>query len=174
MSYKYKLLIKENEEDNNVRQQASYDLVLTPTVLSVEEVVKALENIDNYGAYVSNLRNATKDVNKAVETHFGPSQPFAKKKLEKERGTPFPPKTKQAIDDFIKTLTSKPNLLNWVVKDGELLFPSSKNPTKKVTQNIIDTVMNNAGIDYTTSDRETVDESSLRETIKEIIRKIQK
>jgi len=171
---KYKYRLVEQEEDNNVRQQASYDLVLTPTVLSVEEVIKALENIDNYGAYVSNLRNATKDVNKAVETHFGPSQPFAKKKLEKERGTPFPPKTKQAIDDFIKTLTSKPNLLNWIVKDGELLFPSSKNPTKKVTQNIIDTVMNNAGIDYTTSDRETVDESSLRETIKEIIRKIQK
>lgn len=171
---KYKYRLVENEEDNNVRQQASYDLVLTPTVLSVEEVVKALENIDNYGAYVSNLRNATKDVNKAVEIHFGPSQPFAKKKLEKERGTPFPPKTKQAIDDFIKTLTSKPNLLNWVIKDGELLFPSSKNPTKKVTQNIIDTVMNNAGIDYTTSDRETVDEGSLREIIKEIIRKIQK
>lgn len=171
---KYKYRLVEQEEDNNVRQQASYDLVLTPTVLSVEEVVKALENIDNYGAYVSNLRNATKDVNKAVETHFGPSQPFAKKKLEKERGTPFPPKTKQAIDDFIKTLTSKPNLLNWVIKDGELLFPSSKNPTKKVTQNIIDTVMTNAGIDYTTSDRETVDEGSLREIIKEIIRKIQK
>ena len=171
--YKYRLVEQEMDGDN-AAQKASYDLVLTPTVLSVEEVVKALENIDNYGAYVSNLRNATKDVNKAVEIHFGPNQPFAKKKLEKERGKPFPPKTKQAIDDFIKTLTSKPNLLNWVVKDGELLFPSSKNPTKKVTQNIIDTVMNNAGIDYTTSDRETVDEGSLREIIKEIIRKIQK
>jgi hypothetical protein len=111
------------------------------------------------------------DVNKAIEAHFGPSQPFTKKKLEKERGKPFPIKTKQAVDSFIKTLTSKPNLLNWIVKDTELIFPNSKNPTKKVTQNIIDTVMNNAGIEYNLTDKETIDENSLKELIKEIIRK---
>jgi hypothetical protein len=170
MKYKYKLTEQEMDGDN-ARQQTSYDLVLTPTTLSTEEVIKALENIDNYGAYVSNLRNSTMDVNKAIEAHFGPSQPFTKKKLEKERGKPFPIKTKQAVDSFIKTLTSKPNLLNWIVKDTELIFPNSKNPTKKVTQNIIDTVMNNAGIEYNLTDKETIDENSLKELIKEIIRK---
>lgn len=170
MKYKYRLVEQEVDGDN-ARQQVSYDLILTPKIVSVEEVIKALENIDNYGAYVSNLRNSAADVNKAIEAHFGPNQPFTKKKLEKERGKPFPPKTKQAIDDFIKTLTSKPNLLNWVVKDDGLLFPSSKNPTKKVTQNIISTVMNKAGIDYDLIDKETVGENSLREMIKEIIRK---
>lgn len=170
--YKYRLVEQEEEETGgSTRQQVSYDLILIPKVVSVGEVVKALEDIDNYGAYVSNLRNATKDVNKAVEAHFGPNQPFAKKKLEKERGKPFPPKTKQAIDDFIKTLTSKPNLLNWIVKDTELLFPASKNPTKKVTQNIISTVMDNAGIEYNLVDKETIDENQLKNLIREIILK---
>lgn len=170
MSYKYKLVEQEMDGDNAM-QKASYDLVLTPTALSAEEVVKALENIDNYGAYVSNLRNSAVDVNKAVEAHFGPSQPWAKKAKEKENGKPFPIKTKQAQDDFIKTLKSKPTLLNWTIKGEVLHFPTSKNPSKQVTKNIIDTVMNNAGIDYTIEDKESMSENSLREAIKEIIRK---
>ena len=80
-------------------------------------------------------------------------------------------KTKQAQDDFIKTLKSKPTLLNWTIKGEVLHFPTSKNPSKQVTKNIIDTVMNNAGIDYTIEDKEAMSEDSLREAIKEIIRK---
>lgn len=170
MSYKYKLVEQEIDGDNT-RQNASYDLVLTPTILSVEEVVKALENIDNYGAYVSNLRNSATDVNKAVEAHFGPSQPWAKKAKEKENGKPFPPKTKQALDDFIKNLKSKPSLLTWNIKGEELHFPTSKNPSKQVTKNIINTVMKNAGIDYTIEEKETINEDLLRKMIKEIILK---
>jgi hypothetical protein len=170
MSYKYKLVEQEEDGDNS-RQQAAYDLVLTPTALSAEEVVKALEDINNYGAYVSNLRNSTSDVNKAVEAHFGPSQPWAKKAKEKENGKPFPPKTKQALDDFIKTLKSKPSLLNWTIKGEELYFPANKNPSKQVTKNIINTVMKTAGIDYDIEEKETMNENGLREAIKEIIRK---
>lgn len=170
MKYRYKLVEQEEDGDNS-RQQAAYDLVLTPTALSAEEVVKALEDINNYGAYVSNLRNSTSDVNKAVEAHFGPSQPWAKKAKEKENGKPFPPKTKQALDDFIKTLKSKPSLLNWTIKGEELYFPANKNPSKQVTKNIINTVMKTAGIDYDIEEKETMNENGLREAIKEIIRK---
>jgi hypothetical protein len=42
------------------------------------------------------------------------------------------------------------------------------NPT---LTNKISTVMNNAGIDYTIEDKEAMSENSLREVIKEIIRK---
>lgn len=176
--YKYKLIKEQDESptpDNNGggNEKVSYNLVLTPNIVTVDEVVKALENIDNYGAYISNLRNTGVNVNKEVEAHFGPSQRFTKLKLEKERGKPFPPKTKQAIDDFIKTLNSKPNLLNWKVEGDTIIFPPDKNPTKKVTQNIIDTVLGNANIDYNISEKEVMnlDESKLRNTIKEQFKK---
>jgi hypothetical protein len=173
MSYKYRLLEKEETSTNgeNANDKISYSLVLSSISLSADEVVKALENIDNYGSYVSNLRNSTADVNKAVENHFGPSQPWVKKAKEKERGKPFPPKTKQAVDDFIKSLKSKPSLLNWTVKGEEIYFPASKNPSKQVTKNIIDTVMKNANIDYDLEEKESMNENSLRDIIKEMIRK---
>jgi hypothetical protein len=170
MKYRYKL-VEQEEDGDNAKQQASYDLVLTPTILSTDEVVKALENINNYGAYVSNLRNSTSDVNKAVEAHFGPSQPWAKKAKEKENGKPFPPKTKQALDDFIKTLKSKPSLLNWTIKGEELHFPASKNPSKQVTKNIINTVMKTADIDYNIEEKEAINENELRRVIREVILK---
>jgi hypothetical protein len=147
------------------KEKIDYDLVLTPIAVSVDEVVKALENIDNYGAYVSNLRNTKSNVEKAVEDHFGPSQRFEKIKKEKERGKPFPVKTKQAIDDFIRTLTSKPNLLSWKVEGDSLAFPTKRNPTKKVTTSIINTVMEKAGIDYDLVEKEVTNESKINETI---------
>lgn len=176
-NYKYKL-IKENEDEPTTpdnsggggMEKVYYNLVLTPNIVTVDEVVKALENIDNYGAYVSNLRNTGVNVNKAVEDHFGPSQRFTKIKLEKERGKPFPMKTKQAVDDFIKTLNSKPNLLNWKVEGDSIIFPYDKNPTKKVTTNIIDTVLGNADIDYNISEKEVMGESKLRNMIKEVFK----
>jgi len=148
------------------------DLKLTPKVVSVEEVVTALETLDNYGPYISNLRNTKSNVEKEIEKHFGPSQRFSKIKAEKERGKPFPPKTKQAIDDFIRTLTSKPNLLKWKVEGDSLIFQDKNNPTKKVTTNIIDTVLRNAGIDYNLENEEQLDESRLTIAIKEAIKKV--
>ena len=89
MKYKYRLV--ENEESTtsqgeetsgNSKENVEYELVLTPLAISTDEVVKALENIDNYGAYTSNLRNTKSNVEKAVEAHFGPSQRFNKLKKE--------------------------------------------------------------------------------------------
>jgi hypothetical protein len=156
MKYKYRLVEQEEtsggETPGGNKEKITYDLVLTPLGGTTQDVISALEKMDNYGAYVSNARNAKADVEKAVVNHFGPSQPFVKKKLEKERGKPFPLKTKMAIDSFIKTLSSKPNLLKWKTVGDTLVFPSSGNPTKKVTEKIIDTVMTNAGL---TTDQQT-------------------
>ena len=173
---KYKLVEQDepqgggDETSINSKEKIVYDLVLTPQIVSTDEVVKAFETVNNYGPYISNLRNTKADVEKAVVDHFGPSQPFAKKKLEKERGKPFPPKTKQAVDDFIKSLTSKPSLLKWSIEGNSLVFPAKRNPTKQVTKNIIDTVMKKANIDYSLEEKEAL--SEIRQVVKEQIKKL--
>ena len=168
MAYKYKL--KEEEAGAEVipsnREQVNYDLVLTPKSAEVEDVVKALETMDNYGMYVSNMRNKA-NIQKAIEDYFGPVIPAKRKQIEKQRGVPFPPKTKQAIDDLVKSLTSKPSLLKYKVVDNTIVFPKSSNPVKDLTKKIIDVVMKNAKIDYSISEKETVDEINLREIIRE-------
>jgi len=175
--FKYRLVEQEEggeETSSGNKEKVVYDLVLTPLVSSVQDAVSALEKIDNYGAYVSNVRNTKSDIEKAVIDHFGPSQPFAKKKAEKERGKPFPVKTKAAIDAFIKTLSTKPSLLKWKVVGDTLIFPSAGNPTKKVTEKIISTVMDNAGLDYDLENKESVSESKLKKLVKEEILKFYK
>jgi hypothetical protein len=172
MKYKYRLV--ENEEPTtpdgeetggSSKENIEYELVLTPLAISADEVVKVLEDVNNYGAYVSNLRNTKTNVEKAVEAHFGPSQRFEKIKKEKERGKPFPIKTKQAIDDFIRTLSSKPNLLKWNVVGDTLVFPAKSNPSEKTAKNIIKTVMDKAGINYDLESKEVTNESKVNETI---------
>lgn len=174
--YKYKLREQEEtggeETSSGAKEKIVYDLVLTPLAADVKDVVSALENVNNYGAYVSNIRNTKADVERAVEDHFGPNQRFAKAKLEKERGKPFPIKTKKAIDDFIKTLSAKPKLLRYEVVGDTLVFPAKFNPTKKVTEKIIDTVMGTAGIKYSLDSKESV--SELKKLVKEEILKFYK
>lgn len=170
--YKYKLIEQEEPIDGDISQdRASYDIVITPVNASINETIKALENVENYGPYTSNLRNVAVDVNKAVEDYFGPSQRFDKLKKEKERGKPFPVKTKQAVDDFIKSLKSKPNLLKWKIEGDSLIFPTKSNPSKKVTKNIILTIMTNAGIKYDLDEKESLMENKIRNIVKEQINK---
>lgn len=174
--YKYKLVEQEGDEETSSsnKENIIYDLVLTPLGSTVQDAVAALEKIDNYGTYVSNIRNTKADIEKAVIDHFGPSQPFAKKKAEKERGKPFPVKTKAAIDAFIKNLSSKPSLLKWKVVGDTLVFPPAGNPTKKVTEKIISIVMDNAGVDYNLENEESTNESKLKKLVKEEIKKLLK
>lgn len=173
---KYKYRLVEQEEETPVgggssKDIVTYDLVLTPLSGTVTDVIEALEKIENYGAYIANLRNTKADIEKAVEAHFGPSQPFAKKKAEKERGKPFPIKTKAAIDAFIKTVATKPKLLKWKVVGDTLVFPSAGNPTKKMTEKIIDTVMSNASIQYGLENKESMtEEAKIRSVIKKLLK----
>ena len=158
MAYRYKLKEEEAETTPSNREQVNYDIVVTPNDVSVEDTVKALETLDNYGMYVSNMRNKS-SIQKAIEDHFGPIIPAKRKKMEKDQGFPFPVKTKTSIDDFVKSLTSRPTLLKYKVKDDTIVFPKSGNPAKDLTKKIIDVVMKNAKIDYSVVDKEAVDES---------------
>lgn len=159
-----KFRIIENQEDtssNRGHSRGELDLLLIPqegaTSLDVE---KALENRDLYGQYLANIRDKA-SVAKAVEDHFGPTLPTKKKPLEKLRGEPFPPKTRQAMDDFLKTMEGKPNLLTYEIrKDGSLLFPTEKNHSQLATANILKQVLGSAGIKYKLDKFENLSEYS--------------
>ena len=159
MAYKYKLREEEAEATPSNREQVNYDIVVTPNSVSVEDTVKALETLDNYGMYVYNMRNKS-SIQKAIEDHFGPVIPAKRKKMERDQGFLFPVKTKTSIDDFVKSHTSKPTLLKYKVKDDTIVFPKSGNPVKDLTKKIIDVVMKSAKIDYSVADKEAVDEVS--------------
>jgi hypothetical protein len=92
--------------------------------------------------------------------------------LTKNKGQFYPKTNVTTMTNFIKTLSSKPDLLKWKVVGDTLVFPSSKNPTKKVTEEIIDTVMNNAGLDYDLESKESI--SELKRLVKEEIKKLLK
>ena len=77
---KYKL--RENEEAESPeggeetsgggnREKIDYELVLTSGEASVEELEGALKDINNYGIYISNLRNTKADLQKSIGIHFG-------------------------------------------------------------------------------------------------------
>ena len=66
MAYK----LKENEEENpQSRISVDYDIHLTPEG-NIEDAISALKNIDNYGIYISNMRNKS-NVEKAIQVYFG-------------------------------------------------------------------------------------------------------
>lgn len=154
-----KIFEQEEEAPSFSREKVEYDIVLSPVEASVTDLISAFENIDNYGKYISNIRNTAANLQQAIDAHFGPNIPAKRKALEKQRGTPFPVKTKTAIDDFIKSYTNKPKLLKYTVKDDTLVFPRSSNPNKEVTKNIIKTVLDNAGINYKIKETEAVSET---------------
>lgn len=159
-------LINENEETEQPEggvsaMRANYNTLLKPTNSTVEEVDKALNDIENYGTFkTQSIRNASLDkakINKAIEDHFGPSIPSKKKAALKLRGgEPFPIRTKQSLDDFMKQFTGKPKLLSWEIQGDSILFKQGKNPQKKMLEDVISTVMGNAGIEYELTKKEEI------------------
>lgn len=160
------------------REKINYDLRLTSLGEPISKVVAAFEEPKNYGIYLSNLRNYDTRLRDAMEKYFGPSIPAKKRAAEKLRGKPFPPKSKPAIDHFIKKYNerygSNMNLLNFEILSGDALtFPFDKNPQKELTRKIIKTVMDNAGIKYELDSIERVEESvknKLNKIVKEILK----
>jgi len=153
--------ISEDEEEQGPGSwiAADKDLVLLPKDPStIEDAIKALENKDNYGIYLSNIRSG-KVTPKNMEDFFGPTSPAAKKKIEKDTGIAFPIKTKAAIDDFIKSRAGKPNLVYYEVVGNTLMFPNSKNTSKGRTQSIVSTIMDNAGVKYEIKQKESFGEN---------------
>jgi hypothetical protein len=127
--------------------KVNYDYLLTSDSSDINNIIEEFENIDNYGIYISNMRNKI-DMTKKFEEYFGPTSPLKRKSLEKKIGKPFPVKTKQKIDELVKSLIRKPTLLYYEKIDNSLVFDGNKNPPKHMLERIIKTVMNNANISY--------------------------
>lgn len=148
---------------------ADKDIVVIPEdTTTVEDLIKALEDKNNYGIYLSNIRSG-KVTPKDMEEFFGPSSPRAKAAIEKQTGVKFPVKTKAAIDDFIKNRAGKPNLVNYDIVGNSLVFPNSKNTSKGRTASIVTTVLDNARVKYTIKQKESFNEAQLKAMIKEEI-----
>lgn len=148
---------------------ADKDIVVAPEGgATVEDLIKALEDKNNYGIYLSNIRTG-KVTPKDMEEFFGPSSPRGKAAIEKRTGVKFPIKTKAAIDDFIKSRAGKPNLVNYDVVGDTLVFPNSKNTSKGRTSSIVTTVLDNAGVRYSIKQKESFSEAQLKAMIKEEI-----
>ena len=60
----------DQEFKNNPSVNAEYDINVIPTEVSTDDVVKALSDINNYGIYISNMRNQP-IVNQGIEKYFG-------------------------------------------------------------------------------------------------------
>jgi hypothetical protein len=162
MAYKYKLREAEAEATPSNREQVDYDIILTPKSVSVEDTIKALENIDNYGIYISNLSNNDPKMRKAKEAYFGTP---AERRVKANQGK-FPEFTNASNLAFIKAFNSKSTLLKYKVKDDTIVFPKSGNPSKNLTKKMIDVVMKNAKIDYSVTDKEAVDEAPVNKNNK--------
>jgi hypothetical protein len=162
----------EVEDDGNFSsEKIEYNLSITPLNVSIEDTEKAFDNIDNYGSYISSMRSTQAGLQKALEDHFGPSSPQTKKSLEKKRGFPFPIRTKQSIDDFIKSYQSKPNLVKFYTTDSSLVFPQKQNLNQRFTKSIIKTVLDNAGIKYKEEEIEISENVlKLKSIVKEILK----
>ena len=153
--------------ENTPREQAKLDLKLIPTNSSIEDTINAFEDSNNYGEYLSNARNK-RSVEDAILQHFGPSVPVKKRALEKKLGKKFPIKTKQAMDDLIKSLESSIDIVSYEDRGDYILFPSDKNESKSYLKNVIKTVMGNAGIQYKLQEFEDLSEYSEKTRMQEI------
>lgn len=160
--------INESDELQSRSKLFNKDIVLVTQ--DVDKTIEAFEDINNYGAYASSARNKA-TVEKAIEDYFGPSHPIKRKSLEKQRGKPFPPKTKQAMDDLVKSLSFKPSILFYQKEGNQLVFPNEKNRNKENTLKLIKIVMNNAGIDYKISEKVSINESKIKKSqLKQLIK----
>jgi len=196
----YKSLYEEDERDNYLLQDRDL-IVVIKKPHTAEEADKALHTKDNYGIYISTMRNS-KVSDKDVDDYFGPRSPNVRNVRLKARfdkfkevnpestmeysewltkgpvGTdvgPYPIRTKDNYDAFINKFITKPNLLNWTVKDNTLVFPKDINPGRNKIKSIVTTVLQNAGFGEKTFTFKTdVSEAKLKAYLKEEILKVYK
>ena len=196
--------IFENEEEQGPGSwiAADKDIVVIPQGSStVEDAVKALEDKSNYGMYKSafadsqakedrygprgdrirpfierTFEDAQKEkteeerIQKFIQANKNLKNPEEKYKTLRDNNGKFPLQTKVDMDNFLKSRTGKPNLVAYNVVGDTLVFPNSKN-----TSNIVATVMDNAGINYTIKQKVSFKEAQIKAMIREeILRTIKK
>ena len=92
---KYSLVkLMENEEESGFSlNKQVFDLLVTPTNATVEDVEKAIKNPKNYEKLFAKISKSD------LEKYFGPQNPAKRRSLEAERGKKFPLRTR---DEMIK------------------------------------------------------------------------
>ena len=153
---KYSLVkLMENEEDGRSgRAIIKSDITIVPKgENTLEDIISALENSDNYGIYLSNLRNINKFIQDEFTKHFGtPAQ---------RRTGRFPIYTKDSEMAFLKDLfkdETKINaqtrkvilskILNYNIKDNKVTVTPTKENPKAAIKSKLDTILGNAGINF--------------------------
>ena len=145
----------ENEEGGRSgRAIVKSDIIVTPKGEStLENIITALEDSDNYGMYLSNLRNINKFIQDEFTKHFGtPAQ---------RRTGKFPIYTKDSEMAFLKDLfkdETKINtqtrkvilskILNYNIKDNKVVITPTKENPKAAIKSKLDTILGNAGVDF--------------------------
>ena len=160
-----KLIENEDFGGDQTRLRQKGILRLYPKQSSLDDVIKALENAENYGMYISNLRNLD----------------FFKKKFDEKFGTPqqrrnisrggkvistakFEPYTADAAEKYIGTVlnddipeakktTILKSVINWVPSDDRshlILKYDSKNPIDTLTKKA-NYILTKAGMDPETA-----------------------
>jgi len=115
--------------------------------------VTALENSDNYGIYLSNLRNVNKFIQDEFTKHFGTP-------VQRRTGR-FPVYTKDSEMTFLKDLfkdetkidarTKKvilSKILNYNISGDKISITPTKENPKAAIKSKLDTILGNAGVEY--------------------------
>ena len=167
-----KFLKEEDEEKPSGWFAPDYNIEVVLMGATPEQAAAAFDDAKNYGMYTANIRSQ-KVTQKDIDDYFGPAHRATKMKMEKERGKPFPIRTKDAMNAFIASRAGKPNLVTFEITGDTLLFPKDKNPSKEATVKIIKTVLDSAGIKHKVKEKESYTEniSKLKDLIREEIRK---
>ena len=153
---KYSLVkLMENEEDGRSgRAIVKSDIIVFPKgETSITDLVTALENSDNYGIYLSNLRNVNKFIQDEFTKHFGTP-------VQRRTGR-FPVYTKDSEMTFLKDLfkdetkidarTKKvilSKILNYNISGDKILITPTKESPKAAIKSKLDTILGNAGVEY--------------------------
>jgi len=145
----------ENEEDGRSgRAIVKSDIIVSPKgETSIADLVTALEDSDNYGIYLSNLRNVNKFIQDEFTKHFGTP-------VQRRTGR-FPVYTKDSEMAFLKDLfkdetkidtkTKKvilSKILNYNISGDKILITPTKESPKAAIKSKLDTILGNAGVEY--------------------------
>jgi hypothetical protein len=150
-----KLMENDGEEDGRSgRAIVKSDVVIIPKGKStITDLVTALEDSDNYGIYLSNLRNVNKFIQDEFTKHFGtPAQ---------RRTGKFPIYTSDSAMNWLKDLfkdetkidakTKKvilSKILNYNINGDKIVITPTKENPKAAIKSKLDTILGNAGVNY--------------------------
>jgi hypothetical protein len=142
------------EDGRSGRAMVKSDIVIIPKGKStIADLVTALEDSDNYGIYLSNLRNVNKFIQDEFTKHFGtPAQ---------RRTGKFPIYTSDSAMTWLKDLfkdetkidakTKKvilSKILNYNINGDKIVITPTKENPKAAIKSKLDTILGNAGANY--------------------------